>query len=251
MPFLTPALGLALTLAMLIASCGGDSKDNDEVTAGDSTTTTSAPTTTEPPTTTTSAPTTAPTTAVDATDDPRCEDPGVQSADVDGDGTDDRVLHIFAGSDAVLRLCASSVGYQELPGLGQAQHLDLADIEQDGRVEIFYGATSAGFLGVQLAVVVDGSLSPVSDSGEPLVLYDGYPDGLEGARHDFGCGPSSDGGRTLFTKRYDFAAGTFDSSEWAIDGTVATLVSTGVGQADFLEPPSSVPSAAENLIDPC
>lgn len=205
-----PVLALLLTLALAAASCGTSEQTSTSDTTDsvdETTSTTVADTTTTSTsgeTTSTSAETTTTTSvSVDATADPRCAHPGAVSADIDGDGTPDRVVHVFVEGAAVLRLCASSVGYQEIPGLGMAEQLKLVDIDEDAVFEVLYGATTAGAVGFQIAVVDEGSLSAITaQEGGPFLIQDGYPDGFPpaGSRYAYGCADRDDDGvRELVT----------------------------------------------------
>ncbi len=220
-----PVLALLLTIALAAASCGSDSQTSTSVTTDPPETTTSSTTadatTIAPPTSGSTSPPLTTALAVNATDDPRCAT-GAEEADVDDDGTADRVVHTFVDGNAVLRLCASSAGYQELPGLGMAEQLQLVDIELDESNEILYGATAAGSAGYFVAVVDNGVLTAVTtEAGDPFVLTDGYPNGLPpaGVRHAFGCRDGdADGVRDLLT-----VTATQGPTEIEIEGSYWTI----------------------------
>jgi hypothetical protein len=135
-------------------------------------------------------------------DEPRadsCDEAAALAGDVDGDGTDDQVAHVLTDAGPVLRACTSASGDQEIEGLGTASFLDLADIQDDGTMEVFYGSQDGDVRNVQVAVIADGALQPVifentTDmgipfDGEPLPLQHGHPDGRtpEGPSLAYGC----------------------------------------------------------------
>lgn len=74
------------------------------------------------------------------------------------------------GGAAVVGVCATGVT-QPIRGLGQAEALEVFDIEGDGSDEILLGTTSAWAIWAHVAVVFDGSLREVAtQDGVPLEL---------------------------------------------------------------------------------
>jgi hypothetical protein len=211
----TPAL-FVLCVALATAGCGGSNKTNSSARATIRATTTSSSTTS----TTTAASATSTVAATDATGDSRCSDKSAATGDVDGDGKPDRVVHLYVNGSAVLRVCASSVGYQELPGVGQAQYLALADIDADHVDEIFYGATTAGTRSVQVGRVVKRTLTAVSTkNGQALVLTDGFPNGAppSGPRLAYGCAVN-DVTRTLIVVKISPDLKKVTTTNYELDG---------------------------------
>ena len=264
-----PVLALLLTLALAAASCGttsqtstSDTTDSVGVTtsttvvdAGTSTTTASETTATTSPSTETTISTDV---GVDATSDPRCDDPAAVTADIDGDGTPDRVIHLFVDGAAALRLCASAVGYQELPGLGMAEQLVVIDIDEDGTSDVLYGATTAGSAGYQVAVVHNGVLATVTaPGGDAFLIEDGFPEGFPpaGPRYAFGCDDrNEDGTRDLVTM-----TATANPTGIEVSGTAWTFAGTTVsemagfsgGMSDYDDLATALDEAVAKWAPPC
>jgi hypothetical protein len=167
-----------------------------------------------------------------------CADESAIEGDVDGDGVDDRVVHVMTDGGPVLVACTSATGDQQIEGLGGADQLELIDSQADGRMEILYGSQHGDLRDLRVAVVDDGLLQPVMfqntlDGGDPSVLVpfeiqDGYGAGLppDGPRSAFGCEVWSTGERYLIT--YDLALedGRVDGSNmssYVIDGATARV----------------------------
>lgn len=104
-------------------------------------------------------------------------------ADADGDGRVDFVFHEWLGppnakGGAVLGVCTADGRFDRRPGAGQAEVLEIADVEGDGRDEIFYGGTSASARIMSIAVFRGGALERVrARGGEVLLLLDGLGEG--------------------------------------------------------------------------
>lgn len=247
-------LRTAATLFLILLAVSGCASDDDggDVSSGDTTATTSAattspstsdevttlpPTTSEPATTASTAADTTTTTAGDVTGggDPAITcDGGVMLGDVDGDGVDDPVAQVTdpATGDSTLDVCPSTAtgGFQLTNG-GQSE-LNLADVDGDGSAEIFYGGNQAMSRTVQIARYLDGQLVVVNGpEGTPLVLTDGFPEGLppDGPRYGYGCDDHASG-RVLVTvelSETETAEGPVISGTWrafTLDGSTAAQV---------------------------
>lgn len=96
-----------------------------------------------------------------------------READIDGDGVSDQIVHKF-NEEAVLQVCLADGSKDSMPGLGMAEFIEVADIQGDGRSEIFFGATTAALLAVHIAVWHEGRLRAVElEDGRHLELRRG------------------------------------------------------------------------------
>lgn len=188
---------LAAVLGVATVACGGGGDDvSSDTTAGADETTTSEPS--DPTTAATTPDTTGggPSTIGDGTEPPHgCAEAGTINGDVDGDGQSDRVIHHMTADGPVLEVCTWYFSGR-IDGTGQAEFLQLTDVDGDGTDEILFGSTSATARMVQIAHVDrEGNIVVLAlDDGSPLVLVDGYPDGdpPDGHRFTYGCVAATD-----------------------------------------------------------
>lgn len=131
-----------------------------------------------PPPAAVPSPRPSPTTEVPGAVTARCE--GVPkaveglTAHLDGDDEPEFVFHDWIRGWAVLGVCTSTGDVETIPGVGQSELLELADIEGDGHDEIFFGATTILAAHFSLAVFRDGELQAVTTKrGSPVSLVDG------------------------------------------------------------------------------
>lgn len=133
------------------------------------------------------------------------EEHGGALADVDGDGRMDRVSHYWDDENgAALVVCTAEGSVSRIQGMGQAESMELLDVDGDGAAEILFGATSAQGHGAKIARWHNGELVAIHTSdGEPLLLHSGgggdYDDELGWAEYSaFGCEAARrDGGTDL------------------------------------------------------
>ncbi len=141
------------------------------------------------------------------------------TGDVDGDGAADQVMHRVVRGAAVLQVCLADGRADQLPGLGQAEVLQLLDIDGDGQIEIAHGASSAAAAWAWVAVWHDGALVPVTLSGseEVLELARGGTGTFDGDRWSameaWGCTDlDHDGERELVTARADLVDDHYEAT---------------------------------------
>lgn len=107
-----------------------------------------------------------------------CGDRDTLEADVDGDGSADRVFHEWNGNRAVVGVCTASGATDTMGGAGQAELLEIVDVEGDEADEIFFGSTTAAAQLFEVAVFSQGKLHRVPTAGvDTLVLVDGFDPG--------------------------------------------------------------------------
>jgi hypothetical protein len=101
-----------------------------------------------------------------------CERPSFVEAEVDGDGLSDRVSFTYlAPRGAVLTVCTAAGAVAELKAPGMGEWLAVADVEPDGRAEMFPGGTTAFSLLMDVMVFLDDGLHYVElADGQPLQL---------------------------------------------------------------------------------
>lgn len=124
--------------------------------------------------------------------------------DIDGNGVDDLAVHVHA-ERAVVRVCLDDGTVEG--GLGMAETLELVDVDRDGQVVVYYGATTGHAEGGHLAVWHDGQLRQITrHDGSPLLLERGgagtFDDdaGTWSEYHGWGCDDlDDDGARELVT----------------------------------------------------
>lgn len=103
-----------------------------------------------------------------------CPHDGSVAGDVDGDGHQDRVVHVWLESQLVVRVCFADGGRQQVPGAGMGEVLDAQDLDGDGHDEVLYGGTAVTWAGNHVARVVDGRLVVVRVGKQPLDLRSGF-----------------------------------------------------------------------------
>jgi hypothetical protein len=95
-------------------------------------------------------------------------------ADVDGDDVRDWVYHDWIRGAAILGVCTGDGRADRMTGSGMTELLEIIDVHENGRNEIFYGGTSAIARYLNIAVFRRGSLRRVlRPRRRPLVLIDG------------------------------------------------------------------------------
>lgn len=239
------AAAASLTLMLGMTACGDDDDEaTGDSTTSEDTTSTSAETTTSVSTTeapTTEAPTTAPPTSaadcVGAAEGATAESSA--TGDVDGDGTDDtlEVLHDGAGTwflQVTLGSGGSTVMELTTDGVGGAEMIGAADIDEDGKEELFVqtgAGASAAIIGI-FTVQGGCDLEAVTFDGAPAA----FPVGASiGATSGLQCsnapeppgifafaGASSDG------QTYDVT-----TAELQLSGTLLTQVGETTGTANY------------------
>ena len=170
-----------------------------------------------------------------------CDDPTAMrgTADVDGDGADDTITYA-AGSRALV-VCTANGAVSWLPWYGMGEAFALADIEPDGRTEVFFGGTTASAAGTDVATWEDGRLVAVTaPDGSRLGLWHGFGTWDEQAQRpavydEWGCEDvDDDGTRELVTAHAELTdAGQYDVTiiAYRIDETVATEVHRSMATA--------------------
>ncbi|MDQ3877767.1 MAG: hypothetical protein M3290_05385 [Actinomycetota bacterium] len=113
-------------------------------------------------------------------------------ADVDGDGITDAVYLDFMDDHAVLGVCTGSGISDSIPSEGQGEVLQIIDVDQDGKDEVFFGGTSIGASIDSIAEFVGGSIVRVRRSdGAPIIVVEGLDPGILSSHHPagaaFGC----------------------------------------------------------------
>lgn len=108
------------------------------------------------------ASTTSPVSTSGTVDTLACDDPAVVQgrADIDGDGVDDTLAYVAA--DMQLVACTGSGETDRLAWSGMGEAFTLADIEPDGRTEVFFGGTTVTAAGFDLATWRNGHLAAVT-----------------------------------------------------------------------------------------
>lgn len=97
------------------------------------------------------------------------------SADVDGDSREDYVFHTWVKGRALLSVCTARGRNDSRPGLGQAEMLQIIDVNDDGRDEIFFGSNTCCMGELRIAVFIRGGLRLIRDSQTrgPLAMRQG------------------------------------------------------------------------------
>ena len=183
-------------------------------------------------------------------------------ADLDGDGLRDLVsLRFVQGygpggvGQAVLGICTGAGDVDEFPTAGQAEELDVTDVQPDGQDEIFFGGNTCCAAFLQIGVVVDGRIHEVVlPDSEALGLVDGIQSNVTGggsASRAIGCEDvDGDGEREVVQATVESINGVlhWTKDAYRIDGTDATWIWTdsgtlGEGEIDW--------DTAKKLTKPC
>lgn len=110
-------------------------------------------------------------------------------ADVDGDDLPDLVYHDYLKRGAVLGVCTARGEVDRMMGAGQTEILEIIDVEEDGRDEIFFGGNTCCVGIVSVAVFRTGKLWAIRLSdGNELLLEEGFgPHHGNPAGFAYGC----------------------------------------------------------------
>lgn len=192
---------------------------------------------------------------------PSCLEKETVQADVDGDGLPDLVYHDWIRDRAVLGVCTAVGDNDRMRGEGQAELLQIIDIEQDGRDEIFFGGTTVGAKIAAIAVFNDELQRVRLRNRGTLLVVDGLDPGIW-SRHDpagaaFGCKDvDEDGHRELIqvSVRPQGPAFRWISRAFSIEGAVATRAMQRTGRAENVpnKPDErEVMEIARGLVKPC
>lgn len=184
---------------------------------------------------------------------PACVAEDGLSADVDGDGLEDRAYHrwVASGSESRVGVCTAKGERDEIEGAGQAEGVfEAFDLEPDGRFELAFGATTANQSLASVAVFVDGHLEVVSLPGAgPLVLAQGPVDDTTGEA--WGCEPARVGQSGRLVRvwvRHHGSEAEWTRTSYTLDGAVARQL----GVERKREPAHQTPERhAAALVPPC
>lgn len=124
-----------------------------------------------------------------------CDSAEAIRLDVDGDGRLDRAYHAYVNDldGARLGVCTAAGQVDEIDGAGQAEgDFKALEIDQNGRSELVYGATTVSESLVALAVFGDDHLQAVRTSdSKDFILAAGWKDETTGTA--WGCDAGKDG----------------------------------------------------------
>jgi hypothetical protein len=151
------------------------------------------------------------------------------SADVDGDGSRDRVYQRHARFGTVkIGVCTASGVTDEVVIGGMGEVFGVMDVEPDGRWEIYGGGTGVNSVVAIPITLVDGRLRRVQLGGDDLWLTaDGYPDNHR--RHGYGCeNVYGDARKELVQVTLDYRADTVTRVGYLVVGAHADEVSRQV-----------------------
>ena len=185
----------------------------------------------------------------------RCTDPGVFSADVDGDGRGDRVYHLYLQNESrgVLGVCTASGIHDEIEA-GAPEANGVMDLQPDGREEILFGGTTVSAAVLSVAVIEDGRLREVEFPGSAS-LVSGFTDASEGywTSESWGCRDvDGDGAREVVTAEFRWSrdGGDWIGRAYRLVGTKAVLIQERRGNVqgplDTAEPYRELPEAARS-----
>jgi hypothetical protein len=192
-----------------------------------------------------------------------CERRDTVRADVDGDGAADRVFHAWIRDRAVLGVCTAAGDTDRMRGVGQAELLQIVDVEGDAADEIFYGGTTAAAQLFSVAVFSQGDLRRVLTPGsDPFVLVDGADPGTltttTPAGGAVGCPDLDDDGAAVIVQVTVTARGRrnlqWSLAGYEIQGGIAATVTEANGSRrnDPAKPdPREVVQVAQTLTDAC
>ena len=187
----------------------------------------------------------------------------VEVAHVDDDGRVDAITHTWdalpEGDDGpVLRVCSGNGTVEEIEGSGQAEMLQVIDVELDGRAEILFGGTTVSAARYDMAVMVGDALEVVTANEEPLSVWQGALEhddsGNPTQLAEFGCEDGDgDGRRELAVTRLSL---TETAAKWSTDfyeirGTQAVLEGTRLGSGPRPPADASLFDFARSLVPPC
>ena len=97
-------------------------------------------------------------------------------AEVDGDDRPDLVFHSIVDGEARVGVCTGRGSFSSIAGLGQAEMLDVVDVQGDGIDEILFGSTTVAMEYLRFAVWVDDRLKVVSlSNGSAFQVHQGAP----------------------------------------------------------------------------
>ena len=188
-----------------------------------------------------------------------CDNRASVAAYIDDDGRPDLVFHDWVDNRAVVGVCTQRSA-DTMPGLGQAEVLQVIDVEGDGREEILYGATTMSAEHLAVAVVVDGELHAVRDGeGRRLVLLSGL-EVLRGigrfASHVgvFGCDDRDDDGIDDLVQVMVFRrAGSVEwtSTAYSLASGKARAVASAAGMLEGTPAPETWAESAAALVTSC
>jgi hypothetical protein len=185
----------------------------------------------------------------------RCTDPGVFSADVDGDGRSDHVYHLYLQGESrgVVGVCTASGIHDEIEA-GAPEANGVMDLQPDGRDEILFGGTTVSAAILSIAVVEDGRLREVEFPGS-VSLISGMTQQSEGSwmSESWGCRDvDGDGDREVVTAEFRWSrdGGDWIGRAYRLVGTKAMLVQERRGNVqgplDTAEPDPEIPEAARS-----
>lgn len=83
-------------------------------------------------------------------------------AEIDGDGRPDFVFHSLVDGEATVGACTGRGSFSSIPGLGQAETLQVVDVQGDGEDEILFGSTAVAMQYFRFAVWIDDRLKVVA-----------------------------------------------------------------------------------------
>jgi hypothetical protein len=181
-----------------------------------------------------------------------CDSSVAIRADIDGDGRLDRAYHTYINDldGARLGVCTAAGQVDEIDGAGQAEgEFKALEIEQDGRSELAYGATTVGESLVALAVFAADHLHTVmtTDDNE-LILAAGWKDEKTGTA--WGCDKGRGGQRDLVQVVVHQHGAT---AEWSRDTfRLSGLTATHTGVTRGSGPKQGYPQEqAASLVQAC